>query len=157
MKGRERSLDPDAVGKPGVEPVLDVRDRSLEQGQEVPREALGRRREELVGVVLDEALELLRRSLEGEREVEAEREALVEGVVRFELLAREAARRRLQDSPEIAELAKRMMVDRLLVIWLKGHLEHAKAVVLEKDLVMLRRGDDGIQRRISWWVQPRWK
>jgi len=41
-----------------------------------------------------------------------------------------------------------MMVDRLFVVWLKGYLEHAQALVLEEHFVMFWRGDYGIQRRI---------
>ena len=39
-------------------------------------------------------------------------------------------------------------MDRLLVLVLERHLEHAEAVVLEQDLVMLRRCHHGVQRRI---------
>ena len=43
-----------------------------------------------------------------------QRKDYVEGIVRFELLAREAVRRGIQNDPDVVEAAKRVMVQELL-------------------------------------------
>jgi peptidyl-prolyl cis-trans isomerase C len=59
-----------------------------------------------------------------------QRRDYVDGIVRFELLAREAMRRGLHNDPEVVEAARRVMVQQLL----KQELDDAKGVVSAADV-----------------------